>query len=125
MQTVRPRLASCGNKLLIRSFISLAVLFVNVTADWCITCITNEKLALSRSSVLQAFSEENIAYLRADWTHNDPRITELLNKFNRSGVPLYIIFPKDVSSEPLILPQILTTTIILDALDKLKANEVI
>ncbi len=99
--------------------------FVNVTADWCITCITNEKLALSRSSVLQAFSEENIAYLRADWTHNDPRITELLNKFDRSGVPLYIIFPKDVSSEPLILPQILTTTIILDALDKLKANEVI
>lgn len=97
--------------------------FVNLTADWCITCITNEKLALSRTSVLQAFSEQNIAYLRGDWTNGDPQITELLSEFNRSGVPLYLLYPKDLSSEPIILPQILTPTIILDVLNELKAKE--
>ena len=97
--------------------------FVNLTADWCITCITNEKLALSRTSVLQAFSEQNIAYLRGDWTNGDPQITELLSEFNRSGVPLYLLYPKDLSSEPIILPQILTPTIIVNVLNTLRAKE--
>ena len=97
--------------------------FVNLTADWCITCMTNEKLALSRSSVLKTFSEQKIAYLKGDWTNSDPRITALLRKFNRSGVPLYLLYPADTTLKPMILPQILTHTIILDAIEELREKE--
>ena len=85
--------------------------------------MTNEKLALSRSSVLKTFSEQKIAYLEGDWTNSDPRITALLRKFNRSGVPLYLLYPADTTLKPMILPQILTQTIILDAIEELREKE--
>lgn len=89
--------------------------FINVTADWCITCLVNERVALSRASVLEAFTENNIAYLKGDWTNSDPKITELLSEFRRSGVPLYLLFPADSSKPAIVLPQILTPDIVLDA----------
>lgn len=89
--------------------------FVNLTAAWCITCLVNEQVALSRESVQQAFAEQDIVYLKGDWTNYDAEITELLAQFGRNGVPLYLLYrPKQ---ETQVLPQILTPSIVLQALN--------
>lgn len=90
--------------------------FLNVTADWCITCLTNEKVALGSAEVKSAFSNRDITYLKADWTHYDAGITALLDQFGRSGVPLYVFFPADPRARPVVLPQLLTPTRILEAI---------
>lgn len=87
--------------------------FVNLTAAWCITCLVNERVALERANVISAFESANIAYLKGDWTHRDPAITQMLAKFGRNGVPLYVFYPAGTSSQPVVLPQILTPEIVL------------
>lgn len=89
--------------------------FLNVTADWCITCLTNEKVALGSASVRQAFAQGGIAYLKGDWTHYDPGITTLLAEFGRNGVPLYVFYPP-APATPVVLPQLLTPSTVVDAL---------
>ncbi|MCO4320392.1 protein-disulfide reductase DsbD family protein [Aliidiomarina quisquiliarum] len=86
--------------------------FVNMTADWCITCLANERVALHTDATQALFAEYNIAQLKGDWTMQDPDITEYLAKFGRNGVPLYVLyFP---GQEPQVLPQILTNSTIRD-----------
>jgi len=87
--------------------------FVNLTAAWCITCLVNERIALDRTEVTSAFTAANVAYLKGDWTHRDPAITAMLAKFGRNGVPLYVFYPAGASSQPVVLPQILTPEIVL------------
>lgn len=93
--------------------------FVNATAAWCITCLANERTTLSRPSVQQAFREAGVAYLKADWTNSDPAITALLNDFGRSGVPLYVLYPKDASMPATVLPQVLTPDLVIKAVESL------
>ena len=93
-------------------------IFVNLTAAWCITCQVNERLALSSPRVAEAFSARGIAYLKGDWTNRDPEITRLLESFGRSGVPLYLFY-RPGSDGPEILPQFLTESIVIDAIDAL------
>lgn len=88
--------------------------FVNFTADWCITCLANEQIALNVASVREAFAERGIRTLKADWTRRDPEIAETLARFGRSGVPLYLFY-RDRVSPPVILPQVLTPGIVLKA----------
>ncbi|GAC1629421.1 MAG: hypothetical protein NVS9B10_20580 [Nevskia sp.] len=88
--------------------------FVNFTADWCITCKVNEAGALSSAAVRQAFAEQNVVWLEADWTRADPAITKALNQFGRPGVPLYLVYVN--GGEPKVLPQVLTSDTILSAL---------
>ncbi len=92
-------------------------MFVNVTADWCITCLANEKLALSSAIVTDAFARRGIHYLKGDWTNSDPVLTRLLWPHGRSGVPLYLFYPARPAAEPRILPQLLTPGIVLEALE--------
>lgn len=92
--------------------------FVNFTAAWCITCQVNEINALSASSVVEAFSEKGITYLRADWTNEDPQITLALQEYGRSGVPLYLLYEQN-GRTAIVLPQILTESILLDAISDL------
>jgi thiol:disulfide interchange protein len=87
--------------------------FVNLTAAWCITCLVNERVALDRANVISAFEAANVAYLKGDWTHRDPAITQMLAKFGRNGVPLYVFYPAGATSQPVVLPQILTPEIVL------------
>lgn len=91
--------------------------FINLTADWCITCLVNERVALGSDKVAQLMDDQGIAYLKGDWTNNDPQITALLNKYQRSGVPLYLVYPRG-SGPAQILPQILSESIIIEALTK-------
>ena len=61
--------------------------------------------------------DNGINYLKGDWTNSDPQITELLGQFNRSGVPLYLLYPRG-QGKAVILPQILTESMIIDALNQ-------
>jgi len=93
--------------------------FVNMTASWCITCLVNERVALSSDAVTQAMADKEVTYLKGDWTNNDPAITEVLKRFQTSGVPLYLMYPSDPNLPAEVLPQILTEGIILDALARI------
>lgn len=87
--------------------------FVNLTAAWCITCKVNERVALKSNAVAEAFQSAGIVYLKGDWTRANPEITEILQRFGRAGVPLYLFYPGH-GAEPRILPQLLTTGLVLD-----------
>jgi thiol:disulfide interchange protein/DsbC/DsbD-like thiol-disulfide interchange protein len=93
--------------------------FVDFGAAWCLTCQVNERVALAASPVLAKFQEKNVAMLKADWTSRDPAITAALTKLGRSGVPTYVLYAKDASAPPRLLPEVLTPTLVIDALDKL------
>ncbi|HSF05091.1 MAG TPA: protein-disulfide reductase DsbD domain-containing protein [Methylomirabilota bacterium] len=95
--------------------------FVNFTAAWCITCLVNERVALRSSEVTAGFVDKGVAYLKADWTRRDPEIARVLATFDRSGVPLYLLYPANGAGaeRPHVLPQILTERIVLEALQRL------
>ncbi len=88
--------------------------FVDATAAWCITCLVNEDAVLSRPTIKSAFVGRNVAYLVADWTNQNPEITQLLKDNGRSGVPLYLYYAPHAAT-PVILPQILTESGVLGA----------
>ena len=90
--------------------------FVNMTAAWCVTCLINERVALSPAPVRQAFAERGIAYLKGDWTRQDPEITAFLRQHARDGVPLYVFYPAG-AAKGRVLPQILTESAVLSELD--------
>jgi len=93
--------------------------FLNMTAAWCISCLVNEKVALSQASVLDAFKKAGVTYLKGDWTNRDAEITKILAEFGRSGVPLYVFYPEGAgySKKPVVLPQILTPDIVTKAVN--------
>ncbi len=81
--------------------------FLYFTADWCLTCKVNEKAAIDRAETKAAFEKAGVTVLVGDWTNGDPAITRFLEAHGRSGVPLYLWYPKG-GSEPTELPQVLT-----------------
>ncbi|NMH63827.1 protein-disulfide reductase DsbD family protein [Shewanella salipaludis] len=87
--------------------------FVYFTADWCLTCKVNEQTSIARQEVKAAFKQHNVATLIGDWTRGDSRITEFLAQHQRSGVPLYLWYKKG-TDEPIVLPQILSPSILID-----------
>lgn len=90
--------------------------FLNFTASWCISCLVNEKVALSHADVKDKFKTADITYLKGDWTKRDAAITAILTQFGRSGVPLYVFYPAGNGSEAIELPQILTPDIVLNTI---------
>ena len=92
--------------------------FLNFTASWCISCLVNERVALSDTRVKGAFESEGIVYLKGDWTNRDPAITRFLQTFDRSGVPLYVFYPAGKSEQPIELPQILTPDMVITAVTR-------
>ncbi|WP_235425588.1 protein-disulfide reductase DsbD family protein [Cellvibrio mixtus] len=89
--------------------------FLNFTASWCISCLVNERVALSTDAVKKQFQQQGVVYLKGDWTNRDPQITAFLKKFNRSGVPLYVFYPAGQADSPKELPQILTPDLVVAA----------
>jgi len=89
--------------------------FVDFTADWCLTCQVNEQVAFTRE-VRDRLEAEGVALLRADWTLRDDAITRALARHGRQGVPLYVLFGRD--GEPRLLPQLLSPGLVLSALDE-------
>ena len=93
------------------------LIFLNFTADWCITCKVNESVALNSEEVKALIKQKNIKYLEADWTRKNEAIAKKLEEFGRSGVPLYLLYPS--TGKPIILPEILTEDILLNYLNEL------
>jgi len=91
---------------------------VDFTADWCLTCQVNKKTSIEIPSVRAKLKSMNIVALLGDYTRFPDNITAELNRFNRAGVPLVLIYPKDAAAPPIVLPEILTPGIVLDALDR-------
>ncbi len=90
--------------------------FVNMTAAWCITCKVNERVALGTEAVQGAFTQRNVASFVGDWTRGGDEIAALLRAHGREGVPLYLLYPAG-GGAPQLLPQILTESIVLRALE--------
>jgi thiol:disulfide interchange protein len=90
--------------------------FINVTADWCITCLANDRVALDTEKVEKEAESLGVVMLKADWTNTDPNITALLKEFGRSGVPLYLVYPADPRQQAEVLPQVLTPKIVIEAM---------
>jgi thiol:disulfide interchange protein len=102
-----------------RALASGRPVFVDFTADWCLTCKTNERFAIDTAQVRKAFSKQNTILLRADWTKGDPEITEILKSHGRAGVPMYLVYPRGgKEDQPTLLPELITSQTVLDALDK-------
>ena len=93
------------------------IIFLNFTADWCITCKVNERVALNSEKVKSLIKQKNIKYMEADWTRKNESIAKKLEEFGRSGVPLYLLYPP--KGEPSILPEILTEDILLEYLNEI------
>jgi thiol:disulfide interchange protein DsbD len=91
--------------------------FVNFTADWCVTCKVNEGVALSSQAVADAFRRSEVAYLKGDWTRRDAVIADALAAHGRSGVPLYLVYGPGEDA-PRILPQLLTEGVVIDAVEE-------
>lgn len=88
---------------------------VNMTAAWCITCLANERVALSSKRFRAELARHGVAYLKGDWTHRDPAITDYLARYGRNGVPLYVVYPRGTGDGE-VLPQLLTPELVSQAL---------
>ncbi len=91
-------------------------IFVDFTADWCVTCKANERLVLETDAVREALRKHEVVALRGDWTTGDPTISRVLKQFGSSGVPLYVIFPGGAPGEPIVLPTALTKNLVIENL---------
>ncbi|KQR07807.1 MULTISPECIES: protein-disulfide reductase DsbD [Xanthomonas] len=90
------------------------VVFVNMTADWCVTCKANEKNVLSSAEFRDALRRVDAVYMKGDWTNVDPAISTFLDQHQAVGVPLYVVYGP--GAPPAILPTVLTNAITEDAL---------
>jgi thiol:disulfide interchange protein DsbD len=96
--------------------------FVDFSAAWCLSCQVNERVVLDRPDVEEAFSKSGVIMMRADWTNHDDTITAALAQLGRSGVPTYALYSGGSQSAPTLLPEVLTTGIVMDALKNLHSQ---
>lgn len=89
--------------------------FVDFTAAWCLSCQVNERAVLHDAQVEQALQQHHYVLLRADWTRYDPAITQELARVQRSGVPTYVVYSGKPEQAPRVLPELLTTALVLRA----------
>jgi thiol:disulfide interchange protein len=101
-----------------RSLAAGRPVFVDFTASWCLSCQVNERVALTRPEVVEAFQARDVVLMKADWTRHDEAITQALTALDRSGVPAYALYSPG-QSEPTMLPEVLTPGIVTDALSRL------
>jgi suppressor for copper-sensitivity B len=91
--------------------------FVDVTADWCITCEVNKKLVLRREPVLARLSDPALVAMQADWTQPDDRIATYLASFGRYGIPFNVVYGPG-APDGIVLPELLDRSSVLEALDR-------
>jgi suppressor for copper-sensitivity B len=104
-----------------RSVASGKVVFVDVTAAWCLTCKANELTVLDRPPVADRLRDVRVVAMRADWTRADPLITAYLQSFGRYGVPLDVIYGP-AAPQGIPLPELLTSGAVIDAFARATAG---
>jgi thiol:disulfide interchange protein len=96
--------------------------FIDFTATWCITCQVNKRVALNQEDVVKKMAGANVVRMKADWTKKDETITKALAEFGRNGVPLYVLYP--AKGQPEVLPELLTPSVVIAAVDRVSAAAV-
>jgi Flp pilus assembly secretin CpaC len=91
---------------------------VDFTADWCLSCKVNERTSIAIEPVRRRLAELGAAMFRGDHTRASPAITEELKRFGRAGLPLVLVYPRNPNLEPIVLPEVLTPALVLEALDQ-------
>lgn len=99
------------------------VVFVDVTADWCLTCKANKALVLDRDPVASALAQTGVVPMQADWTRPDDQIAAFLQDFGRFGIPFNVVYGPS-APEGLPLPELLTSDAVLGALEEAGATQV-
>lgn len=97
--------------------------FVDFTADWCLTCKANEIRLFSSDAVLKRIQDMDVALVQGDWTKKDAVITKALEAYGRSSVPLYLLYDGNAGSEPQVLPQVLSPDAFIEFLDQIQASK--
>ena len=90
--------------------------FIDVSADWCLTCKANEAAVLDRKDFRNTLDSAGVVRMKADWTRETPEVNELLYSMGKSGVPAYAIYPNGDASKQIVLPELLTSSLILEAI---------
>ena len=90
--------------------------FVDFTADWCLTCKVNEMTVLASDTVAKAVGTHGVVMLKADWTRRDPEITRALERFGRTSVPLYVVFAPGAAGRTIVLPTVITPDLVAEAM---------
>jgi thiol:disulfide interchange protein/DsbC/DsbD-like thiol-disulfide interchange protein len=98
------------------------VVLLDFTADWCLTCKVNERVAFGSGTVRASLRAHDVALLRADWTTRDPSVTRALAAFNRNSVPFVVLYGRGRDAAPVVLPTLLTPGIVTRALDAAAAG---
>jgi len=93
--------------------------YLNFTAEWCITCQVNERIVFSSSEVRALIVKKNVALMRGDWTTRSPSITAALRRYGRNGVPLNVIIKQGKADSAVVLPNILTPGTVIAELERL------
>jgi thiol:disulfide interchange protein DsbD len=93
--------------------------FIDFTAQWCMTCKANESGVLNTTEIQAEFAKHQVELIRGDYTRKDPVIFEWLQRYHRAGVPLYVLFDP-ARPEPVVFPEIITKPMVMDELKKLK-----
>jgi thiol:disulfide interchange protein len=92
--------------------------FIDFTAAWCMTCKVNERTVIQSDEVQQTIEELGVVTLVGDWTNRDETITRVLRQYGRSGVPFYAVFPAGRIDDPIVLPEVITRSLLIDALEQ-------
>lgn len=93
-------------------------IFLDFTAAWCLSCQVNDRTVFQDKKVIQKFQELDIIAIKADWTNHDPEITRAVNGYGKNSIPLYVLYPRDKVKEYVLLPEIITSGIVLNTIDK-------
>jgi len=107
-----------SEEVLAREVSAGKTVFIDFTAAWCMTCKVNEKTVLQSDEVQSVMEELGVVKLLGDWTSRDEVITRILRKYGRSGVPFYAVFSGGRLDEPIVLPEVITRSLVVDALRK-------
>ena len=95
------------------------IVFVDITADWCVTCQTNKIFVLNSKKVVNFLNEESVILYRGDWTYKNQKILAYLNRNKRSGIPFNIVYGPS-NPDGYILPEILTKETMIEAIKLVK-----
>ena len=95
--------------------------FIDMTADWCITCKVNEKAVLDTDAFRALLTLTHTTYMVGDWTNEDPAISAFLDEYHSPGVPLYVVYPAD-GGPGRRLPQVLSQATLREALETAAAK---
>jgi len=94
------------------------IVFLDFTAEWCATCKVNEKLVIDTQTIRNAFVDDQVITMKVDFTDRNKEILDFMHSFDRAGVPIYVIYPG--TGEPVLLPETITSGLVLNGLANAK-----